>query len=65
MSTFSKKEFRNRQQRINQSHKNGRGAVNHYLTSMKRRRGDGGNTANNVSLSEEESDTRSGEGKGS
>jgi hypothetical protein len=63
MSSFGKKGFRNRQQRINQSHKNVRGAVNHCLTSMKRRRGDGGNTANNASLQGLKSGTGSGEGK--
>jgi hypothetical protein len=63
MSRFGKKRFTNSQQRINQSHKNVRGAVNHYLTGMKRRRGDGANTANNASLQGLKSDTRSGQGK--
>jgi hypothetical protein len=37
--------------------------VNHYLFSLKQRRGEGGNTANNARHLEVKSDTKSGEGK--
>jgi hypothetical protein len=50
MSSFDKKGFRNIRQRIKYSYKNVRGAGSHYLIGVKRRRGDGGNTAHNASL---------------